>query len=92
MKKIPDLSDNLRPIFDYEIRRGNSVERIDRPAGTNCPLAVIFSKPLDIQGFTRTYGLPPSVSTWSNRDKHYPMEDGYLCEKTRHVLAGPAMG
>jgi hypothetical protein len=92
MNTVPDLSDNLRPIFDYEIGRGNSVKRIDRPAGTNCPLAVIFARPLDIDGFTRAHGLPQSVSTWSNRDKHYPIEDGYVCEKTRHVLAGPAAG
>lgn len=92
MTLVTHLSSNLRPIFDYEIGRGNSVERIDRPAGTKCPLAVIFSKPLDIEGFARVHGLPQSVSTWSNRDKHYPLEDGYVCEETRHALAGPAAG
>ena len=90
MKPVPDLSVNLQPIFEYEIGRGNSVERIDRPAGTNCPLAVIFARPLDIEGFTRTHRLPQTVNTWANRDKHYPLEDGYVCEKTRHALAGPA--
>lgn len=90
MKTVPDLSDNLRPIFDYEIGRGNIIERIDRRAWTNCPLAVIFSKPLDLDGFIRTHGLPQFVKTWSNRDRHYDLEDGYVCEQTRHTLAGPA--
>lgn len=90
MKQITDLSDKLRPIYEYEIGRGNRVERVDRPAGSKCPLAIIFALPLDIQGFVRAHGLPNGVKTWSNRDQHYPLEDGYLCEETKHAIAGPA--
>lgn len=89
---ISDLSSSLRAIYDYEISRGNSVERIDRPAGSNCPLAVIFAAPLDIRGFIDAKGLPANVTTWENRDRHYPLEKGYLCETTRHALAGPTSG
>ena len=89
MKQIPDLSDALKKIYDYEIARGNEVERIDRPAGSDCPLAVIFRSPLDISGFVSIYGLPSGVKTWENRDRHYPLEKGYVCEGTRHALAGP---
>lgn len=89
MNPIPDLSEALQPIYDYEISHGNSVERIDRPAGSNCPLAVIFVAPLDISGFASAHGLPKDIKTWENRDRHYPLEQGYVCELTRHALAGP---
>ena len=93
MNEVTDLSEGLRPIFGYEIGRGNQVLRVDRPAGTNCPLAVIFAQPLDFEGFIfQKKDLPAAVSTWQNRDRHYPLEDGYFCERTRHALAGPAMG
>jgi len=90
MKQAADLCDSLRPVFEYEIGRGNCVERVDRPAGTKCPLAVVFAMPLDIDGFMRTHELPHGVRTWANRDQHYPLEDGYTCEKTNHAIAGPA--
>jgi hypothetical protein len=89
MNRIPDLSETLWPIFDYEVSRGNQIVRIDKPAGSSCPLAVIFSMSLDIQGYIAAHGLPNGVNTWENRDSHYPLEKGYFCEHTRHALAGP---
>jgi len=89
MNKVIGLSEALQPIYDYEISRGNHVDRVDRPAGTNCPLAVIFHTRLDVTGFISTHGLPSDVKTWENRDRHYPLEKGYVCERTRHALAGP---
>lgn len=89
MNKITGLSKSLQSIYDYESSRGNYVERIDSPAGTNCPLAVIFHAQLDVAGFINSHGLPVDVMTWENRDRHYPLERGYVCELTRHVLAGP---
>jgi hypothetical protein len=89
MNKFPDLSPTLQLIHDYEISRGNHVERVDRPAGSNCPLAVIFREALDVSGFINAYGLPDGVRTWENHDSHYPLEKGFVCELTRHALAGP---
>lgn len=89
MNEVPGLSTVLRPIVEYELKRGNIIERVDRPAGTRCPLAVIFRKPLDFAGLKATLGLPAEVSTWENRDSHYPLEAGYGCERTRHAIAGP---
>jgi len=89
MYEIKELSDQLKKICEYEISRGNRVQRVDKPAGTNCPLAVIFHAPLDVSGFLKMYGLPNGVETWENRDRHYPLEKGYVCGDTRHVLAGP---
>lgn len=83
------LSELLLPIYNYEINRGNIVARIDEPAGSSCPLAIIFNKPLDFSGFINKHGLPPEVHTWENHDRHYPLEKGYACEKTQHALAGP---
>ena len=89
METVPDLSDNLRGVLAFELARGNAIARVDRPAGSRCPLAVILARPLDIAGFKAANGLPSGVGTWENRDSHYPIEAGYLCERTRHALAGP---
>ena len=89
MKTISDLSEKLRPICEFEIRRGNQIERVDRPAGSNCPLAIIFAEPLDIAGYVKQHGLPKDVDTWENLDSHYPIEAGYFCERTHHAIAGP---
>ena len=89
MNEVAGLSTVLRPIVEFELKRGNSIVRVDRPAGTKCPLAVIFKNPLDFAGFQSTSGVPAEVSTWQNRDRHYPLEAGYVCERTRQAVAGP---
>ncbi|MFT3800990.1 MAG: hypothetical protein QM766_07195 [Burkholderiaceae bacterium] len=89
MTSIPDLTENLSAILAFELARGNTVIRVDRPAGSRCPLAVILAQPLDIAGFKANHVLSTGVDTWENRDSHYPLEAGYICERTRHVLAGP---
>ena len=90
MEEISDLADSLRDILAFELARGNNVVRVDRPSGSRCPLAVILAHPLDIAGFTAAHGLPVSVETWENLDPHYPFETGYICERSRHALAGPS--
>lgn len=84
-----DLSSSLKPMVEFEVARGNTVVRVDRPAGTRCPLAVIFANPFDIPRYKATHGLPPAVKAWENRDAHYEIEAGYLCENTRHAISGP---
>ena len=89
MADVSGLSPNLRGILDFELSRGNSIARVDKPAGSRCPFAVILSKPLDVSGFEKKGALPPEVRIWENRDAHYPLEKGYVCERTRHAIAGP---
>ena len=89
MNNVPELSEELRSIVEFELARGNSIVRIDRPAGDRCPLAVIFANPLDIGGFKSSHTVSAGVSTWENRDGHYPLETGYVCERSRHAVAGP---
>ena len=89
MESITDLAESLRGVLAFELARGNTIVRVDRPAGSNCPLAVILARPLDVAGFKADHGLPADVDTWVNRDSHYPLEAGYFCERTHHALAGP---
>lgn len=83
------LSDDLRPIHDLEIELGNAVVRIDAPAGTACPLAVVFRDPIHFEAAAARLALPDSVDRWINRDPHYPIEEGYYSKISRHTLAGP---
>jgi len=89
MTAVPDLSENLRRAFEHELARGNTVARVDRPAGTRCPLAVVFAQPLDIVWFKASEPLTTAVKIWENHDSHYPMEAGYICDTTRHAMSGP---
>ena len=89
MNEVSDLAEGLRDIFAYEVARGNVVVRADRPAGSRCPLAVIFARPLDFAGYGAQHSLSSTISTWQNHDAHYPLEAGYVCERTRQALAGP---
>jgi len=89
MEELKYLSSALKPMVDYELSVGNEIERIDRPAGTRCPLAVVFKKPLDFKGFEDKNGKPRGVEKWENRDRHYDLEAGYVCERTRQAIAGP---
>jgi hypothetical protein len=89
MEDIKYLSNALKIIVDYELSIGNEVGRIDRPAGTRCPLSVVFKKPLDFKGFEELRGKLEDVDTWENSDRHYDLEAGYFCEKTRQAIAGP---
>jgi len=84
-----DLSANLLPIYELELRLGNSVNRVDEPAGTTCPFAVIFQQPLHFKEAEDAGIVPPAVRRWEIHDPHYPPEAGFLCEETRHALAGP---
>lgn len=83
------LSTDLQAIYDLEISLGNTVARIDEPAGSICPYAIIFATPLHLDEINSQIALPPTVEFWISTDPHYPLENGYSCEKTHHVIAGP---
>jgi hypothetical protein len=86
---IHKLSSKLQAIYDLEIALGNTVIRIDEPAGTQCPLAIIFKNPLNRKKIESSLSLSPSVKWWENHDQHYPIEGGYGCDETGHAIAGP---
>ena len=86
---IEELSKDLIPVYRYEIEHGNEVLRIDKPAGSKCPYAVIFRERLKIRGTSQEQDLPDSVNSWKCTDPHYPREFGYVSEISRHAIAGP---
>ena len=83
------FSPELRPIYDFEISRGNQVERIDEPAGTNCPYAIVFQYPLHVAQIQNQLRLSNAVRLWHSTDPHYPRERGFFCQKTHHAISGP---
>jgi hypothetical protein len=42
------LCADLRAAYEFEITHGNTVRRVDQPAGTNCPYVVILVESLKI--------------------------------------------
>lgn len=82
---------NLRAIYDLELSLGNSVNEVDEPAGDRCPLAIIFKHPMHKGKIESALSVPTSVKWWECHDTHYAVQGGYICEETRHVIAGPLM-
>jgi len=83
------LSSDLMPIYQLELGLGNQVVRVDQPAGTLCPLAVIFRDPLHLEEIGNQIPLAATVSQWTNDDPHYPLETGFSSSISQHAVAGP---
>jgi hypothetical protein len=58
------LSEDLLPIYKLELDRGNEVAGVDEPAGTKCPYAVVFKKPLHKTEIEAELVLSPTVRFW----------------------------
>jgi len=86
---VQRLCEHLRLVYELELNLGNSVQRVDEPAGTRCPLAVIFAAPLHFAEAEAKSLIKPPLRRWVNVDPHYPREAGLVCEESQHVLAGP---
>ena len=86
---IANLSPFLLPLYELEIELGNCVLRVDRNAWSNCPLAVVFRNPLNFKIAMDEVEIPHCVKQWENRDPHYCIEAGWICEHSRHSLSGP---
>jgi hypothetical protein len=83
------LCPSLQPIYELELALGNTVARVDEPAGSLCSLAIVFENPLHKSEVESSLSLSSKVKWWESRDPHYPIEAGYKCEETTHVIAGP---
>ncbi len=89
---MPKLSHDLLPIYQLELAMGNEVARVDEPAGTKCPYALVFKRALHKAEIERELELSSSVKYWESRDRHYPQEAGYYSEATGHAVLGPING
>ena len=85
------LSIDLQPIYDYEMANGNSVLRVDEPAGTSCPLAVVFVKPLNKKQIATALKLDRDVTWHENDDPHYEVGGtaGFTSKKSHQFVYGP---
>jgi len=84
------LAEILHHVLDSELQRGNRICRIDEPAGTRCPLAIVFTLPLQ----KIDEHLDRRLRWAEIRDTHYEpvATGGYFCVKTRHYVYGPLTG
>lgn len=83
------LSKDLLPIYELELDRGNEVARVDEPAGSNCPYAIVFKRPLHKGAVESELDLSKSIRCWECHDDHYEKEAGYVSDETRHIVSGP---
>lgn len=83
------LSKDLVPVFRFQLELGNSVARVDSPAGMNCPYALILKNKINHREIEKHIKLNSRIRKWKNTDPHYDRESGYFCETTNHAIACP---
>ena len=85
------LSSDLLPIYEDEIARGNEVLRVDEPAGSLCPLAVVFRLPLERESARLNQSVGDDVYWHENADPHYEVDGmaGFASKKSRQFIYGP---
>ncbi|MBQ7398554.1 MAG: hypothetical protein IJW09_07020 [Clostridia bacterium] len=75
---------HLRPIYQVEMARGNTIAYINLNAGSKRVKVVYLSKAL------QTYdNLDECVKEGTYNDYHFPFEKRYHCDKCRWMIAGP---
>ncbi len=59
------IKDNeLKQIYTIELSLGNEVKHIDEPAGTSCPLAIIFKDMLHFEQLKEQITLSDNIEFW----------------------------
>ena len=86
-----EISDDIRAIVEYELDNGNEIVRVDQPAGTKCPVAVILKFPFRIRKSRADGVVSATVSWWEYEDAHYPADwsCGFKSVKSSHAVAAP---
>jgi hypothetical protein len=88
-----NLSPDLLPLAELELSLGNTITRVDQPAGSTCPYAVNFKDRLhrkDIeQAMEQSADISLHIRRWESRDPHYEVQGGYTTDVLRHCIAGP---
>jgi hypothetical protein len=85
----PELCVELRKIYDFEIKHGNKIDRIDRFAWDKVDLCVVFAFPLNIEKQSGNFQVSKSIFRYVNKDCHYPLETSYTAKDYRQSIAGP---
>lgn len=86
MTELPeDLSPALREIAERELAAGNAVVSVNRGMWSRSPLVVVFRDRLHFDQIKPR----DEITKFENRDTHYDLEAGYICETTRHSISGP---
>ncbi len=86
---LDSVCEHLREACRLELANGNTILRIDIPAGSKCPLAIVFCDTLKIWGTPATGEFDPCVRYWESKDPHYEIEAGFICDIHRHVMSAP---
>jgi hypothetical protein len=86
-----ELCDHLRTVVDLELQLGNTIRSVDAPAGTRCPVAVVFLNVLHRTEIERVLRPTAPISWHDNADPHFEVAGtaGYFCEEDRHFVYGP---
>jgi hypothetical protein len=84
-----ELCAELREIYEFEIRHGNKIDRIDRFAWDNVDLSVVFAFPFNIEKQSGAIQVSESVFHYVNKDAHYPLETSYTSKEHRQSIAAP---
>jgi hypothetical protein len=83
------LSAGLLPILEIELELGNIVARVESPKGTNYSFVVILKNKINHNEISNRLELSSQVKKWENKDRHYDLESGYVCNKAGHAIIGP---
>jgi hypothetical protein len=84
-----ELCVELREIYDFEIKNGNKIDRIDRLAWDKIDLRIVFAFPLNIDKQSENFQVSRHIFRYVNKDCHYPLETSYTAKDYRQSIAGP---
>ncbi len=81
------LCPHLAPVLQTLLDSGGQIVSLSRGAWSAIDLDVMID--LGPGADVLAPDLAPGVKPWSNRDTHYPLEQGVTCSSCRHSLSWP---